>query len=297
MCLVALGLDQSRRFPLVIASNRDEFFARPTSPLAWWSPRRGAPPVLGGRDLDSGGTWLGLTAAGRLAMLTNVRGAGPADATAPSRGSIVSDWLSRAETTARFRTRTARSNYNGFNLIAADFVQGECFWATNSRAPHRRLTRGIYGLSNGTLDAPWPKVTALKRRLGTATQVATSVDDLASRLFTALGDRSIASDAALPQTGIPVERERQLSPAFILTPDGRYGTRCSTIIITERVGARSVTHVLERSFDAGGTPGSQRRVALRNWPPRSIDARFAGACEHVLAAAMAPAIAQSSQGT
>ncbi len=295
MCLVALGLQQSLRFPLVIASNRDEFFARPTSPLAWWEPRRGAAPVLGGRDLDSGGTWLGLTAAGRLALLTNLRGAGAPDASAPSRGSIVSDWLSRGETSARFRNRTARSRYNGFNLIAADFVHGECFWTTNSGAPRRRLTRGVYGLSNGALDAPWPKVVALKRRLGVATQAATSVDDLASRLFAALGDRSIASDAALPQTGIPVERERQLSPAFILTPDRRYGTRCSTVIITERVDQRSVTHVLERSFEACGTTGALRRVALRNWPPGPIDTKLPGALEPVLAAAVAPAIVQVSQ--
>ena len=89
MCLVALALDKSRRFPLVIASNRDEYFKRPTARLAWWTPHAAAPAILGGRDLEAGGTWLGLTAQGRLGLLTNVRGGLPTDPQAPSRGRIV----------------------------------------------------------------------------------------------------------------------------------------------------------------------------------------------------------------
>jgi len=133
------------------------------------------------------------------------------------------------------------------------------------------LTAGVYGLSNLQLDTPWPKVQRLKERLGEAMASAGGVDELATQLFDALADRGIAPDDALPQTGIPLEWERQLSPAFIRTPDLAYGTRCSTLIITERVGRHPVTHVLERTYTAGAGVASLRRASLRQWPPRYTD--------------------------
>jgi len=271
MCLVALAIDQSRRFPLVVASNRDEYFKRPTAGLAWWAPQPGDPAILSGRDLESGGTWMGLTAQGRLALLTNVRGVLPLEAGAPSRGRVVTDWLSGGEETGDFWMRSALSGYNGFNLIAADFRRGECFWASNTDPHPRRLERGVYGLSNGGLDAPWPKVDALKARLQTALDAARSVDALATQLFAALADRRVAADDALPHTGISIDLERQLSAAFIGTPDQRYGTRCSTLIITERTARQPITHVYERTFDASGAVVSLRRALLRNWPPRYVE--------------------------
>ena len=279
MCLVALALDQSRRFPLVLASNRDEYFKRPAARLAWWTPRPGDPAVLGGRDLESGGTWLGLTAQGRLALVTNVRGGMAVDASAPTRGRIVTEWLAARESTGDFWMRTALSGHNGFNLIAADFQRGECYWASNTVAYPMRLERGVYGLSNGGLDAPWPKVQALKARLSSAMNEAPAVDELAARLFAALADRNPAPDADLPQTGIPLEWERQLSSAFIRTADQAYGTRCSTLIIAERTGRHLVTHVLERTFNAGAAVALLRRSTLRDWPPRYTDEPASGAFE------------------
>jgi uncharacterized protein with NRDE domain len=271
MCLVALAIDQSRRFPLVVASNRDEYFKRPTAGLAWWAPKPGDPAILSGRDLESGGTWMGLTAQGRLALLTNVRGVLPLDAGAPSRGRVVTEWLTGREDTGDFWMRTALSGHNGFNLIAADFRRGECFWASNTDPHPQRLDRGVYGLSNGGLDAPWPKVDALKARLQAALDAARSVDALATQLIAALADRRVAADEALPHTGIPIELERQLSAAFIGTPDQRYGTRCSTLIITEKTARQPITHVYERTFDAAGAVVSLRRALLRNWPPRYVE--------------------------
>lgn len=271
MCLVALAIDQSRRFPLVVASNRDEYFKRPAARLAWWTPQPGDPAVLGGRDLESGGTWLGLTAQGRLALVTNVRGGLAVDASAPTRGRIVTDWLAAREDTGDFWMRTALSGHNCFNLVAADFRRGECFWASNAVAHPMRLERGLYGLSNGLLDAPWPKVQALKAGVGDAMQASLTADELAARLFAALADRTIASDDTLPQTGIPLERERQLSAAFIRTPDLAYGTRCSTLVITERAGRYPITHVFERTFNASGSVALLRRSMLKNWPPRYSD--------------------------
>lgn len=273
MCLVALALDQSRRFPLVLAANRDEFFARIAARMAWWQPEgEEVPAVLSGRDMQGGGTWLGLTAQGRLALVTNVRDGRRQDASAPSRGGIVLDWLAARDAPDRFWMRTAMSGYNGFNLIAADFRRGECFWATPRQAHPQRLESGLHGLSNGALNAPWPKVQALKARMAQALQSAGSAEELATLLFDALADRAPAEDGALPQTGLPIERERLLSPAFIRTPDGLYGTRCSTLIITERVQRRLVTHVLERSFGPSGGMALLRRSQLKDWPPRYEDA-------------------------
>lgn len=284
MCLVALAIDQSRRFPLVVASNRDEYFKRAAARLGWWTPRPGDPAVLGGRDLESGGTWLGLTSPGRLALVTNVRGGLAPDAAAPSRGRIVTDWLAAREDAGDFWMRTAMSGYNGFNLVAADFQRGECFWASNLAPYPKRLDRGVYGLSNGPLDAPWPKTQALKARLIDAMNSASSVDALATLLFAALADRHVAPDDALPQTGVPLELERQLSPAFIRMPEQGYGTRCSTLIITERDGRHPVTHVLERTFSAGAGVALLRRASLRHWPPRYSDAPGAAATEQAAVA-------------
>ncbi len=271
MCLIALAIDCDRRFPLVVAANRDEFFDRPAARLAWWSPGAGRPDVLSGRDLQAGGTWLGLTAQGRLALLTNVRQPSRIDLQAASRGQIVPEWLSDSEPTDRFWMRTALMGYNGFNLVAADFRRGECFWASNTGAHPVRLERGIYGVSNASLDTPWPKVSGLKARLRQALENATTVDALSSQLFDALADRSTPDDAALPSTGVSLDTERMLASAFIRSPDMRYGTRCSTLIITERVKRHLVTHVLERSFSGGGGVALLRRATLKDWPPRYTD--------------------------
>ncbi|WP_428423932.1 NRDE family protein [Methylibium sp.] len=271
MCLVALALDQDRRFPLVLASNRDEFFDRPTARLAWWAPEGGGPDILGGRDLQAGGTWLGLTAAGRLALVTNVRAPVKQDPTAPSRGGLVAHWLRGEQPLDRFWTQVALSGYNGFNLIAADFARGECLWASSTTALPRRIERGLYGLSNAGLDTPWPKVTQLKTRVKAALaglRANEPVDVLAGRLFDALIDRSLAADAELPSTGIPHDLERQLSAAFIRTTDGRYGTRCSTLVLTERVKRQLVTHVFERSYAVGPGVALLRHSRLLDWPPR-----------------------------
>lgn len=272
MCLVALALDQSRRFPLVLASNRDEFHERPTARLAWWTPEPGAPEILSGRDLQAGGTWLGLNAAGRLALVTNVRrGGAPQDAAAPSRGSIVTRWLRGDLTLDRYWTETALSGHNPFNLIAADFARGECFWASSEATLPRRLERGLYGLSNASLDTPWPKLQGLKQRLTQAltnTPASDSAETLAGQLFDALADRRLSADADLPATGVPLDLERMLSAAFIASADGRYGTRGSTVVITERVGRRRLTHVFERSFSAHSSVALMRHVRLADWPPR-----------------------------
>lgn len=267
MCLVALAIEQSSRFPLVLAANRDELFGRATARLGWWSPGN-APDILSGRDLEAGGTWLGLTAAGRLALVTNLRRGITPDPQAPSRGGIVPLWLRGELPADRFWMQVALSGHNPFNVIAADFRLGECYWGSSDTPSPRRLERGLYGLSNGALDEPWPKVLRLKAQVRAGLDMATTLDTLVQHLFDALADRDPAPDDELPRTGVPLARERELSPAFILTPDLRYGTRSSTLVITERVNKRLVTHVLERSFTAGSKLALLRRSTLHDWPPR-----------------------------
>lgn len=270
MCLVALALGQSPRFPLVLASNRDEFFDRPTAALDWWTPRSGGPALLAGRDLQAGGTWLGLTAAGRLALVTNVRAPRAVKAAAPSRGELVQRWLQGESGFDAWWSDEPADAYNGFNLVAADLARSEWTWAGNTGLPPRRLAPGLYGLSNAALDTPWPKTERLKRELRSALHAITLEDPaqtLAAKLFDALADPRVARDAELPATGIPLARERELSAAFIRTADGRYGTRCSTVVISEYIEGRSITHVFERSFNGSDQALALRHTRLLDWPP------------------------------
>jgi uncharacterized protein with NRDE domain len=272
------------RFPIVVAANRDEFYARPTEPLGWWSPAAGAPPVLSGRDLEAGGTWMGLTAAGRLAMLTNIRAPSQHDPEAQSRGRIVTEWLTGSDDPDTFWAHVEARRHNGFNLIAADVAAGRWFWAANRGIAPVPLEQGIHGLSNAELDTPWRKVVDLKRRLRDALEKADSVDALARDLFDALGDRSLVADAALPDTGMPKEIERQLSSAFVDMPARGYGTRCSTLLITERRDGADRTHVLERTYSADRSARPRlRRTTLDAWPP-------AAGSRHASAQSMPPEV-------
>ncbi|WP_119154001.1 NRDE family protein [Caldimonas tepidiphila] len=271
MCLVALALDVHPRFPLVLASNRDEFFERPAALLDWWTPEGASRPVLGGRDLRNGGTWMALSAGGRLALVTNVRNPADNDAAAPSRGEIVTDWLAGAHSLDAFGPRLLARGYNGVNLLAADLAANPGWtWMSNRAGPPQRLAHGVHGLSNARLDTPWPKVERLKGRLQEALATARSADALAESLFHALADRTVPADSELPSTGVPTEWERWLAPAFIRTPDARYGTRCSTLLIAERMADGALfTRLIERSHAPGdGLPATERRVELPDWPPR-----------------------------
>jgi uncharacterized protein with NRDE domain len=276
MCLAALALAQHPRFPWVLASNRDEFFNRPAAPLAWWQPEGAAASasgaVLSGRDLSAGGTWLGLTRAGRLALVTNVREPGRFDPAAASRGALVLQavqGVSLGPRDAAAWLDAAAVPRNGYNLIVADLIDGSALWASNRPSPQTRaLGAGLFGLSNAALDTPWPKVTALKQRLGAAVATAHSSQQLAEAAFAALADRQHAPDAALPATGVPLERERQLSPAFIridarATGAGVYGTRCSTVVIVEQLGAQREVQVIERRCDEDGAVSGETALSFR----------------------------------
>lgn len=266
MCLIALALNQHRRYPVVIAANRDEFFERPAAALDWWQPEPNVPPILAGRDLQAGGTWLGLSASGRVAMLTNVRDLPRHRATAASRGAIVPAWLAGDASADAFWHDMAPQAHNPFNLLAGDALQGRWWWADDGASAPQALGPGLYGLSNAALDTPWPKVLRLKTAVADALNAASTTSDLESRLFAALADRFGVPDDALPDTGVGLVRERWLAPAFIRTPDARYGTRCSTLLVAERHAAGMSVSLVERQFSGDGTAIAQRRVRFDSWP-------------------------------
>ena len=227
MCLVLLVWRMHPQYPLIVAANRDEFHARPASRAGWWEDH---PQILAGRDLQAGGTWLGLTRTGRFAALTNYRDPQQKRDAAPSRGALVADMLTAAGSVADGLSylRGVGDDYNAFNLIFSD---GERLGIYESaQQAGRELGPGIYGLSNHLLDTPWPKVQEGKCRLAAALSGMIGT----APLLALLRDDRPAADERLPTTGISLEWERLLSSAFVRAQD--YGTRCSTIIRIERAG-------------------------------------------------------------
>lgn len=245
MCLVAFAIGASRRWPLVIAANRDEFLARPTLPLARWQTASGQ-EIISGRDLRAGGTWMGITPGGRIAFLTNVRQATP-EAAPRSRGELVTRWLEGAGDAASFVAELEKAEgggaaYGGFNLVLGDLQRHAWTWVTNksvllsdaSTLYVQALPPGLYGLSNAGLDTPWPKTLELKRVLAAALKDGEGPagrEALQAPLWAALGNRQRALPQDLPHTGVPAELEEALSSAFVDFPGRAYGTRCSTLLL------------------------------------------------------------------
>lgn len=240
MCLILVAWRAHPDYPLVVAANRDEFFARPAAEAGWWQD---CPSVFAGRDLEAGGTWLGLDRDGRFAGLTNFRDPQRNRDGTPSRGALVADFLRGRESTAEAlaRLQFEGPRYNAFNLLVSD---GDSLGIYESASGSARLLEpGLHALSNHLLDTPWPKVTAGKSRLARALRALP--DD--TPLCELLRDDRPAPDAELPRTGVSLAWERMLSSAFIRAPG--YGTRCSTVVTRDRHGW---THVTESSWDAVG---------------------------------------------
>ncbi len=225
MCLIIFSWQIIPGMPLIAAANRDEFYARPSKSAAWWEDQ---PDIYAGRDLQSGGTWLGITKNGRFAALTNVRALAERRDDAPSRGELVSNFLSSDLTATDYIAQIApnASNYNGFNLLIHDGKQ--LIWYSNRGDADSRngqpLAPGIYGLSNASLDTCWPKVVRTKAQFSSLLCQGAPDDTY----FEMLCDTTRAGDCRLPSTGVGIERERVLSSVFIESPD--YGTRSSTLV-------------------------------------------------------------------
>jgi uncharacterized protein with NRDE domain len=240
MCLILVAWRVHPQFPCVVAANRDEFFGRPTAEADWWE---GSSEILAGRDLQAGGTWLGVTRSGRWAALTNYRDAATIVADAPSRGGLVTGFLESSESTTKgLKAIAARgARCNPFNVLCSDGFELGVYESVTASA--RSLGPGVYALSNHLLDTPWPKVKQAKSKL------AEALDDLpkSAAMLDLLRDAEPAADEELPRTGVSLEMERMLSSAFIHGES--YGTRCSTIVTTDLNGA---TTFAEWTWDQSG---------------------------------------------
>ncbi|MBI5604621.1 MAG: NRDE family protein [Deltaproteobacteria bacterium] len=251
MCFIVFAYQVHPAYRLIAVANRDEFYERPTSPVAFWED---APQVLAGRDLKEGGTWMGITRGGKFTAITNYRDPGAVKTGALSRGLLVSDFLTGSESAAAYVEKLSRQarKYNGFNLLCGD--QQDLFVYSN-RGEMARLEAGLYGLSNHLLDSPWPKVIKGKKALSAA--LMKKGPDLETALFKILSDRKIAPDNKLPSTGVGLEWERLLSSIFIASPT--YGTRSSTVLL---IGKNRRVKLVEKVFNGRPEPWMESRFSF-----------------------------------
>ncbi len=248
MCLIAFAWRAHADFPLVFAANRDEFHARPTEAMAWWADVDG---MLAGRDLEAGGTWLALSRSGRFSTVTNYRETAHAPA-ARSRGELVAGFPADSAAPGDYLSAVDGADFAGYSLLATDGK--ELAYGSNRGDDSRLLTPGVYGLSNASLDTPWPKLVRAREGMRKLLSVsAVSLDDL----LDLVADREPAEPDEIPRTGLPFAHERALSAPFIVSPE--YGTRCSTAVVCRADGH---VEVAERRFDASGEVSGESRFVF-----------------------------------
>ncbi len=242
MCLLLFSFNKHPEYPIILAANRDEFFERPTEAASFWHD---CPSMLAGRDLHKGGTWMGVNKDGRIAAVTNYREPSQNKPDAISRGSLVSDYLKGNESAEDYIQKVMlQSNaYDEFNFLVGD--KQSLLFFSSLEDEYQTLKPGLYGISNGMLDSPWPKVT--KGKLALEKVIEASKKPEPEKLFDLLADKTIAADSELPSTGVSLEWERSLSPLFVKF-DG-YGTRSSTVLIIDKQGE---VFFSERSFGKEG---------------------------------------------
>ncbi|MCH7814994.1 MAG: NRDE family protein [Proteobacteria bacterium] len=247
MCLIIFSHQAASRYPLVVAANRDEFFTRSTEQAKFWSAQESNQRILAGKDLVAGGTWIGITRTGRFAAVTNIRDPSQLEQKTRSRGELTRNFLAGTQSPQQFCDSLIESfeEFAGYNLLVGDGKS--LFYVNNHEEKLWQLESGVYGLSNGLLNSAWPKVELgkqqLQKLLGAEVNLSTDV------LIAMMGNRSPATDADLPDTGVPIELERKLSATFIHNPGQQYGTRCSTAIIMEHTG---MTRFSEQNYDEFG---------------------------------------------
>jgi uncharacterized protein with NRDE domain len=255
MCLIFLSVDSHPIYKLIVAANRDEFYNRQTAPVHFWEDQ---PSILGGRDLEASGTWMAMSKKGKISMVTNYRDPVNINPKAPSRGQLVSDYLSNGDKPEEYLNDISNNgkSYNGFNLIVGS--PSELFYYSNYKRSIEKIEPGLHGLSNHLLNTPWPKIEHGLEKMKNA--MSDSIVD-PSKLFDVLYDSQVAPDEKLPDTGVGLERERMLSSMFIKSPN--YGTRCSTVVMvnkknevvySERVYDLETFKYTTRTFEFLATP-------------------------------------------
>lgn len=249
MCLILLSYKTDPYFTLILAGNRDEYYDRPTASLGYFKDN---PSILGGRDLQGKGTWLGITRNGRIAALTNFRDPDALRENPPSRGHLVSDFLHGNMSPFEYlqRIHETADSYSGFNLIVGNM--DTLYYYSNMEGKATPISPGIHGLSNHLLNVPWPKVEMAKQGFTHAiTPPQDKIDK--ERIFQLLSDDTLPPDEDLPDTRVGLMWERLLAPIFIKSDF--YGTRSSAILTIDNRGTVAFT---ERSF----TPKDPAKTAF-----------------------------------
>lgn len=225
MCLIAFAHRIVPGYELVLIANRDEFLARPAAPLGWWPDN---PNILAGKDLEGGGTWLGVNRKGEWTAITNYREPLPELNNPPSRGDLTRLILENNITLLgeSFSLTPPADKYHGFNLLSGNKSTVRYF-SNRSKGDPIGLKPRIYGVSNHLLDTPWPKVTKSKTALERAVGQG-RVDFM--ELFEILASTEKAKEEELPHTGISQDWEKMLSSAYINAEELGYGTRMRTIL-------------------------------------------------------------------
>lgn len=259
MCLITFSYRQHPKFQLIFAANRDEHYDRPTRGAQFWDEN---PDILAGKDLKAGGTWMGITKGGMWGALTNYRDPSIDRENPPSRGQLVLEYLKNNDSPERFLKKLDQSanQYMGFSLLAG--TVNKLGYYSNQQNSIRLLDSGLYGLSNHLLNSDWPKVERAKANLNKLIQ-RNAISEEA--LFELLTDEREAPDHLLPDTGIPKEIEKKVSPIFIKS-DG-YGTRCSTVLLIDTDGQVRFT---ERCYE----PGTQKVVEENRYQFEIKDHQF-----------------------
>lgn len=266
MCLILFAYRVVPGVPLLVAANRDEYYARAARPAAFWDDHTA---ILAGRDLQAGGTWLGVSTTGRFAALTNFRGSPGARPGGPSRGELATQFLSGRDSARDFTSRLEKtgSDYAGFCFLAGD---GTDLYFYSNQEPERGallVAPGVHGLSNHLLDTPWPKVVKGRARL----EALLSRPFRDSDYLDLMDDTVPAAEQELPKTERDPEWERSLSSLRIIAGD--YGTRCSTVV---HISQTSGVDFAERSYRADGEIDGEVRYRFRTASARRPPARKAG---------------------
>jgi len=240
MCLIGVAYNVAENAPLIVTANRDEFYERHTAPARFWME---SPEIAAGKDMVRGGTWMGVTRAGRFAAVTNYRDPNDQTPNLISRGELVINFLEGSISSKNYAEvlLSKGSQTRGYNMLLFDGAA--LVWMSNRTSEFKELTPGIYGLSNALLDTPWPKVQRTKERL---TELVRGNNISLYTLLEIMQDRSKPHDTELPNTGVGIEWERHLSSPFICAPG--YGTRSSSALIIRQ----DHWHFAERSFHANG---------------------------------------------
>lgn len=230
MCIVAIAWQLFEDLPLCLLSNRDEYYARATQALSAWPHS----PVIAGRDLVSGGTWLGITPSGRWAVLTNFRDGQDVHSYATSRGHLVQTFLESILAPMHFAQDLAQvqCDYAGFNLIIGD--QQQAVYMSNRGEAPQALAPGTYVLSNGLISEHWCKTHHLHQRFNQELlpmlqqQNRYTEEEINNVVWNLLQDQAQVAVENLPDTGIDRTLEQLLSSTFIQSTS--YGTRCSNFL-------------------------------------------------------------------